>query len=177
MIDFVWPRRGFRKAWSYRMLRLSRLRTGPHQLSLGFAAGAFASFTPFIGFHFLLAALLAMVIRGNVLASLAGTVVGNPVTFPLIWLATYQLGSVITGPAQGVVPEPAASGEALAAAMAWYDYGLSFKDTLWPMVVGAVPLGLAAAAVCYALCYVSLQRIQRRLQARRRSAPVPDVSA
>lgn len=152
------------------MLRLARLRTSPHSLSLGFAAGAFASFTPLLGFHFLLAALLAMVVRGNVLASLAGTVVGNPVTFPLIWLATYKLGSVITGPGQEIAPPPVSS-------MAWSDYGLGFQATLWPMLVGAVPLGLAGAAACYALCYVSLQRIQQRLQARRKPVPAQDSSA
>ena len=36
-------------------------------------------------FHILLAMLLALLIRGNLIASGIGTVVGNPWTFPLIW--------------------------------------------------------------------------------------------
>lgn len=95
--DLLWPRIGVRRAWNYRICRLSRLRVCPHKISLGFALGAFASFTPFIGFHFLLAAVLAFVLRGNLLASAAGTVVGNPLTFPLIWIATFKLGNALTG--------------------------------------------------------------------------------
>ena len=117
MADFVWPRRGFRNAWNYRMLRLSRMRVCPHRLSIGFAAGAFASFTPLIGLHFILALVLALVVRGNILASAVGTVVGNPVTFPFIWLATYQVGSRIIGVTPiAVSGAPAAPGDTVAAA-------------------------------------------------------------
>jgi uncharacterized protein len=170
MIDFVWPRRGFRNAWNYRMLRLSRMRVCPHRLSLGFAAGAFASFTPLIGLHFILALVLALVVRGNVLASAVGTVVGNPVTFPFIWLATYQLGSRIIGvtPIAGSGAPSAPGDAAAAAAAAWYEFGPIFQETLWPMLVGAIPLGLIGGAASYALCYATLTRLRRQRQPIRR---------
>lgn len=170
LLDVIWPRSGFRKAWNYRMLRLSRLRVCPHRLSLGFAAGAFASFTPLIGFHFLLAAALALLLRANVLASLAGTVVGNPLTFPLIWLATYKLGTFMTG-----TTASASTAATMAAPSAWTEIGASLQGALLPMLLGAVPLGLLGAAASYALCYVSLQRIKRRLELRR--GLVSDVPA
>jgi uncharacterized protein (DUF2062 family) len=65
---------------------------GPRGIALGFAARAFVSFTPFIGVHFILAGLLAFALRASILASAIGTVVGNPVSFPFIWLAAYNLG-------------------------------------------------------------------------------------
>jgi hypothetical protein len=177
VIDFIWPRRGFRNAWNYRMLRLSRMRVCPHRLSLGFAAGAFASFTPLIGLHFVLALVIALVVRGNILASAVGTVVGNPVTFPFIWLATYQVGSRIIGVTPVAGAGVAAPGEtAAAAAAAWYEFGAIFQDTLWPMLVGAMPLGLIGAAASYALCYATLTRLRRQRQPIRRG-PVPDAPA
>ena len=95
--EFCWPSIGVRRAWHYRMHRLARMKVSPHQLAIGFAAGAFASFTPFIGFHFLLAALAAFLVRGNLIASAVGTVVGNPVTFPFIWIASYNVGARMLG--------------------------------------------------------------------------------
>lgn len=144
------------------MLRLSRLRVCPHRLSLGFAAGAFASFTPLIGFHFILAMGLAFVLRANVLASAVGTVVGNPVTFPLIWLATHQLGSRMLG----IKSDGRSEAHVLSAEMplvsSWQVYGPVFQDTLWPMIVGAIPLGLIGATASYALVYATLTRLRRR---------------
>jgi uncharacterized protein (DUF2062 family) len=176
IVEFVWPRRGFRNAWNYRMLRLSRLRVCPHRLSLGFAAGAFASFTPLIGLHFILGMVLALVLRGNVLASAVGTVVGNPVTFPFIWLATYQVGSRILGASpQAASGASATPADTAAAATAWYEVGPVFQEALWPMLVGAIPLGLLGAAASYALCYATLTRLRRQRPVRR--ATMQNLSA
>lgn len=160
----LWPRTGLQRAWSYRMKRLSRLKVSEHRVSLGFAAGAFASFTPFIGFHFIIAGLLAFFVRGNVVASAVGTVVGNPLTFPFIWLSTYQLGTALLGQTAGEA-DAAVSGSASLAGLAAASGGgvlQSIGPMLLPMVVGAVPLGLACAAACYAIIYVTLRQIRGR---------------
>lgn len=163
--DFVWPRIGFRRALTCQMLRLYRLKACPHRISLGFAAGAFASFLPLVGFHFLLAAALAFVIRGNLIASAVGTVVGNPITFPMIWFATYKVGAALMGqpPTQnsdGIVrPAEAQFGfNAESLSGFWQTFG----ETFWPMVVGALPLGLLCASACYLIVYSSLRGVQRR---------------
>ena len=54
------------------------------------------SFTPLLGLHFVLAILFAYLIRGNFIAALIGTIVGNPLTFPFIWGLIYQVGSYVT---------------------------------------------------------------------------------
>jgi len=107
--------------------------------SLGIAFGAAVSFTPFIGFHFALAALLTWSIGGNILASAIGTVVGNPWTFPFIWIWCYRLGSWMLG--SGHVELPA-------------DLSLSFIfDNPWrvllPMFLGSLPTGLVAWIAVY----------------------------
>jgi len=78
----------------YYFLRLSRLESSIYAISSGFASGAMVSFTPFIGFHFVLALIVSFLIRGNLIASMIGTVVGNPITFPFIWLTIYRIGIV-----------------------------------------------------------------------------------
>lgn len=93
----LWPRIGWRRTASYFLHRVRRLPGSPHTIAAGFACGAAISFTPFIGLHFVLAALLAWVIGGNVIASAFGTVVGNPWTFPIIWIGIYRLGSLMIG--------------------------------------------------------------------------------
>jgi len=77
--------------------RLARIPGSSYAIAAGFACGAAVSFTPFIGLHFLLAALLAWIIGGNILTSAMGTAVGNPWTFPFIWIAIYQVGCWLLG--------------------------------------------------------------------------------
>ncbi|MBC7157278.1 MAG: DUF2062 domain-containing protein [Rhodobacteraceae bacterium] len=95
--EFFYPRGGWSRAAQYIKHRLSRLPDAPHRIARGIAAGVFVSFTPMFGFHFMLAALVAWVIRGNVLAALLATFVGNPLTFPLIMAASLDLGNWILG--------------------------------------------------------------------------------
>lgn len=95
--DFIYPRRGWRRALEYMGHRVRRIPDTPHRIALGFACGAFASFSPLFGLHFFYAAGLAWLLRSNILASLIGTVVGNPLTFPFIASISMALGRRILG--------------------------------------------------------------------------------
>lgn len=95
--QILYPRGGWSRAISYLGHRLTRIKDSPHKISRGIAAGVFVSFTPFFGFHFFLAAIIAFLIRGNILSAILATFFGNPITFPLIsggslWLGTLLLG-------------------------------------------------------------------------------------
>ena len=81
---------------SYYKLRLARLPDSNYAISSGFACGAMVSFTPLLGFHFVLAIIFAYLMRGNFIAALIGTVVGNPLTFPFIWGFIYKIGTYFT---------------------------------------------------------------------------------
>jgi uncharacterized protein (DUF2062 family) len=72
--------------------RIKRLPDTPHKIAMGIACGVFVTFTPFFGLHFLLAWFLASIFRGNILAAIMATFVGNPITFPIIAASSYQLG-------------------------------------------------------------------------------------
>lgn len=97
VVEFIWPRGGWARAASYVLHRLRRLPDTPHRICLGIACGTLVSFWPIFGLHFVSAALLAWLLRGNILAALLGTFVGNPLTFPLIAVGSMELGSWLLG--------------------------------------------------------------------------------
>ena len=72
--------------------RLARLPGTPHSIAAGFACGVAMSFTPLVGVHILLALFLSWLIGGSLFSAVIGTIVGNPWTFPFIWLWIYNLG-------------------------------------------------------------------------------------
>ncbi|WP_145104678.1 DUF2062 domain-containing protein [Cereibacter sediminicola] len=95
--EAVWPRGGWSRAAQYVKHRLTRLPDEPHRIARGVFAGVFISFTPLFGFHFFGAALLAWILRGNILAALLATFVGNPVTMPLIAFVSVEIGHWMLG--------------------------------------------------------------------------------
>ncbi|MEM9734885.1 MAG: DUF2062 domain-containing protein [Pseudomonadota bacterium] len=157
---WVWPRRSWMRSGQYVTKRILRLTATPYAVAAGVAAGAFTSFTPFMGFHFFLAAFLAWIIRGNLIASALGTFVGNPLTFPLIWAATYKVGHFVlqtdfhaeeTPSVMSAMSEVIAAcwhfdGEGVVSAM-----GAIWTPILWPMLVGGCLLGPLVAVPLYFL--------------------------
>ena len=95
-IKFLWEVilsiKGLSRAIEYISIRVKRIPDTPHKISMGVSCGIFASFTPFFGLHFVIAGLLSFLCRGNVVASLIGTFLGNPITFPFITLLNLKLG-------------------------------------------------------------------------------------
>jgi uncharacterized protein (DUF2062 family) len=136
--NILWPRAGWGRTFSYLRHRVARLPGTPESIAIGLACGIAVSFTPLMGFHFLVAALLAWVMGGNFLASALGTAFGNPWTFPLIWLWIYKLGTWILGADAGVSEE----------------FTLTvirddFLGIFLPMLVGGLPTALVVWFVSY----------------------------
>jgi len=102
--NLAYPDGGWQRAGSYVWHRLRRLPDSPERIAKGIAAGVLVSFLPLFGFHFLSAAALAWVLRGNILAAILGTFFGNPFTFPLILFSAMETGSLILG--QGHMATP-----------------------------------------------------------------------
>jgi len=155
----LWPRRSWGRSFRYIGKRVLRLSATPHAIAAGFAAGAMVSFTPFVGFHFIMAGVIAFLIGGNVLASAFGTAVGNPLTFPFIWTLSYRTGRWILGEAGMQDPSPHLG----------VDIRSQSWEALWPvlkpMLVGAVPLGIIAWVLFYFLVRTLVRSFQ---EARRR---------
>ena len=86
----------FKRFIAYYWLRLARLPGSTYAISAGFACGSMVSFTPLLGLHFFLAVIFAFFIRGNFIAALLGTAIGNPISFPFIWGLIYNVGAFVT---------------------------------------------------------------------------------
>jgi uncharacterized protein (DUF2062 family) len=159
---------------TYVVKRATRLSGTPHSIAAGFACGVAISFTPFIGFHLLAAFLLCLLVRGNYLAAAAGTLIGNPWTFPFIWVATYQLGHMLLGTraAQPVEHWDLAT------------FFVKVEAVFWPMVVGGLPLALIAGLATYfplMRMIAAYQEARQRRRAQRRlglkaQGASPDIS-
>lgn len=149
-----------RRVWRYHLRRMARLKVSEHQISLGFAAGAFASFTPFVGFHFIIAAAIAMLLRGSLIASAVGTVVGNPFTFPLIWLSTYQLGLALLQAIAGAINSSAHDLLVPFKSASELDVLSSLSTVFMPMLIGSLPLGLACGLVCYIVVLIIIRKMR-----------------
>jgi len=139
MREIMYPRKGFWRGMDYIRKRLHRLPDSPHRIALGFACGCMASFTPFFGFHIVIAAGVAWVLRGNLLAAAFGTVVGNPVTFPFIAWAALSLGWTVLG-----TPEHAAHSDF---SVGWLVDNIEL--IFLPYLVGGILPGLVCSVICY----------------------------
>ncbi len=155
MREFLWPRGGWRRSSYYIFHRMARLPGTPYSLAAGFACGAAISFTPFVGLHFVLAAILALTIRANILSSAIGTAVGNPWTFPFIWIWVYEIGLWMG------VGNPKNTTEAIdfialfgtmMEAFLRFDMAHLLEavwPVWWPMFVGSIPTGILVWLLFY----------------------------
>ena len=190
----IWPERGFRRLFSYLIQRIIRLPGTPASIASGFASGIAASFTPFLGLHFILAGALALLLRGNVLASAIGTFFGNPWTFILIWLADYEVGlGVIHAFGYGASLHVLSIDE-LGAIMGnvmrflsftgnttWADLSRDIEQVFMPMLIGGTVLGVIAWVSSFVLTLWAvkgwrLHRAKRLSKAVKRAADVKEAT-
>lgn len=153
----VWPRRSWTRSLKYLAKRVLRLTGSPHAIAAGIAAGVFASFTPYMGLHFMIGFMVAYVIAGNFIAAAMGTFFGNPISFPFIWAGTYKIGNFILYGNFGGEGGPHETLTRLRHIDFWHEGFYGFWDvvvSIWepvlkPMSVGAIPLGISAGVIAY----------------------------
>ena len=152
---FFWPGIGWRRTGKYLKHRIARLPGTPHSIAAGFAFGAAMCFTPFVGLQLVISALLSAFLRVSVVASVMGTFVGNPWTFPFIWWLVYTSGKAMMGEEGGeALPETLSMG-----------YGFdNFLDIFLPMLLGSLPIG----AIVWFVCYLLLKKLVSGYQSSRR---------
>lgn len=157
----VWPRTSFARSALYVWKRLFRLQASPHKIALGFAAGVFTSITPLIGMQMIMAGAIALIVGGSLTAAMLATFVGNPLTWPLIWGATYALGAMIVG-------SPA---EAASVAVGSDRLG----PVVYTMLVGSIPLGCLAAVLSYSLTVRGVEAVRNGSAAATLAMPPVDL--
>jgi len=139
--SYAWPRSGWIRASKYVVYRVRRLPGSPSKIALGFACGAFVSFTPLFGFHYLLAIASAWALGGSVIAAVFGANVGWFYPITLVW--AFRIGNWILGRAGVYLP---------------HDVGFRyFFHHLWtafvPTAIGSLPVAFAVGGVSFAVVY------------------------
>jgi len=175
--NLIWPRMGWGRVAMYLWHRVARLHGTPHSIAGGIAAGAAVSVTPFVGAHFVLAALTAWLTRSNIVAGLIGTAVGNPWTFPFIWWWTFTLGSKMgAGKTMHAKPDvlgivvdlPGVAARAVLSFDLDWGYFENLWAVIWPMLVGSVPTFIFVWLASYLLLKPLVTAYQARRIVRRR---------
>jgi uncharacterized protein (DUF2062 family) len=173
--NWVWPKRGLRRAMVYQWHRLTRITATPHQIALGLATGVFMGFSPFVGLHMVVAALICLFSGGSVLAAALGTMVCNPISCPIMLISDYKLGTLFFGHL-GHLPDLSRLDRGFLEILA---SPIEFAQLFWsvlgpvflPLLVGGAVLGLLFAAPSYFLTRRGIETLRarrtERLMARR----------
>ena len=174
-LNALWPRLGWARYAAYLRLRLSRLAGTPHSIAIGFACGVAIAPTPLMGAHLLGAALLAILLRGNVIASAIGGFVGNPWTYPLIWVGTLEIGRLLVPASLWDVASEKVNFIALFSdltrAIIEWDVTTMGEKVLpvWSlMMIGSIPVGAAMALAAYWAVRRTMERVNQAREVRRR---------
>ena len=171
----IYPRGGWTRAFSYVMHRLRRLPDPPHKIARGVAAGVFVCFTPFFGFHFVLALALSFVMQGNMLAALLATFFGNPLTFPIIATLSIELGSWMLGLNYGIPLQQIVAAFSNASLELWRNFTAIFTPEVahldrlisffghvfMPYLVGGIIPGIICAIIGYMLTLPVISAYQK----------------
>ncbi|MGI9416097.1 MAG: DUF2062 domain-containing protein [Hyphomicrobiales bacterium] len=176
--SWIWPRGGWRRAGGYMWYRVSRLSGSPHAIAIGFSAGVFASFTPFMGFHFMIGFFAAYLLGGSLIASAFGTFAGNPVTFPFIWIVTFKFGSYLLGMDgnQDISIELPGTAWWLLfndPQTLWEDFWSQLWPVIRPMTIGGLPLGIMIGSAVYFPVRLVVSAYQRKRRERLARATRP----
>ncbi|MDC0147673.1 DUF2062 domain-containing protein [Alphaproteobacteria bacterium] len=155
--QFFWPREGWKRATVYLWRRTVRLQGSPHNIALGLAVGGFISANPLLGTHIIWAGIIVYFLGGNFLAAVAGTWVGNPITFPFIWLSTYSTGSWLMGARGSISEMPEISfGQIIQTPLEL------LQPVILPMLIGSVPVGLLLGVATYYPSLLGVRVYQKR---------------
>ncbi|MGB8818909.1 MAG: DUF2062 domain-containing protein [Rhizobiaceae bacterium] len=158
----VWPRKSYVRSLRYHGKRILRIRASPHALASGFAAGIFAAFSPALGFHVMLALLLAWGFGGNLIAAALGTAAANPLTFPLMVAGEFKIGTALFGiDNQLHVPL-----HVIGAKLMHLDFASMWQPVLKPLLAGSVLLGGLFAVLAYYLVFRASATLAHRRRER-----------
>ncbi len=177
----IWPRGGWGRAFHYMRHRMRRLPDTPHKIARGVFAGVLTVFTPFFGLHFLIAALLARVMRGNIVAALLATFVGNPLTYVPIGMISMKTGHLLLGTRFDPNAHHSIVGKFFAAAedlrtnalalftdadANWVALGQFWHEVFLPYLIGGLVPGVILGLVGYYLTLPLILAYQKRRKGR-----------
>jgi len=152
--------KGLMRGWLDTLLHVADT---PERTAAAFALGVFFGFSPFLGFHTVLAILVAFLFNLNRVAALLGVYSNLPwIIAPYYAIAT-MIGAKIIGhaPPESFKTELAALFEvSVFNGEFWHQLITILKPWLWPYTVGSLLGAIVMAAIAYplALAFVTSRR-------------------
>jgi uncharacterized protein (DUF2062 family) len=153
----------------------------PERVAAAVALGVGIGLSPFIGFHFILAIVLAFLFRLSRLDTVLGSLVGNPWTLPPFFAVGYRVGRALLG--YGAARVPPLQWERILHEDFWVAFrGPGFAQRLASFLVGTTLLAVLIAIAVYWMVLAGLRLYHRRhprvaaRAARRREQVVTEVS-
>jgi uncharacterized protein (DUF2062 family) len=135
----------------------------PERTAAAFALGVFFGFSPFLGFHTLLAIVVAFLFNLNRVAALLGVYSNLPWIIAPYYAIVTMIGAKIVGqaPPEGFKSQLAALFElSLMHGEFWQRLITILRPLLWPYTVGSLSGAVIMAALAYplALAFVTSRR-------------------
>ena len=158
MKEVLWPRKGFYRLFSYVWQRILRMPGSTYSLAAGVATGVSISLTPFIGFHLLLIVVACYLLRANMLVGFISSLIGNPWTFPFLWIAEMNTGKFVLG---------VLGFEALASLRGFADIVQQPTNVMIVWIFGGAILMAVCWPVIFGLSFYGIKRWRRYRLAKR----------
>lgn len=174
--ELFYPRGGWGRAARYVQHRLRRLPGSPETIARGIWCGVFTTFTPYYGLHFVVAAVLARILNGNLLAALLATFFGNPLTYVPIGVVSLKTGHFLLG-TEFEAGEHKGLGRKFADAGGdlwhnffaifnddvadWHGLRIFYDEVFYPYMIGGIIPGIVAATICYYLSVPVIRAYQK----------------
>jgi len=121
-------------------------------MARGLAAGVFAGCFPFFGFQIAIGLVIATLIRGNRLLTIAGTWISNPLTYVPIFAFNYQVGQWVLGRSSTI-----ADFTGLTTWQHWRDLGAEVATSL---LLGSSVVGIVSSLLTYGVGLGLLQHLR-----------------
>lgn len=142
--------------WRHHFSKRSLWSFNRRSVSRGVAIGLFFGvMTPVA--QILFAAIVAIVLRANLLVAAGSTLVSNPFTFPFIYYGAFRIGVFLTGPSREIAEDLEISEEAAAQALdveSWFATLTTwFSEVGYPLLVGLLFTALTLSLIGYLTTY------------------------
>ncbi len=154
-------RRSLRRRGIKLLLDLMGRQESPECVAAAVALGVGIGLSPFIGFHFIMAIVLAYLFRLSRLDTVLGSLVGNPWTLPPFFAVGYRVGRALLG--YGPARVPPLQWERILHEDFWVAFrGPGFGPRLASFIVGTTLLAVVLALAGYGVALAGLRLYHRR---------------
>ena len=147
--------------------KVKALQGNPHHIAVGMALGVLVSFTPTIPFHSLISLVLAFVFRASMPAAFIGSLFSNPLTIPLMYMASYHVGIWLWGDAH-------LNGNLAVALVQGMEHASTFAEKgricgqflttqlhlFFKMLAGGIVMGTVPAGIAYGTTYAFIKKLR-----------------